>query len=91
MWTTYQLTPLLRLGGGLTARSGQSPNRNPGWYAKGFVVGDVMAEYKLLGDQIVAKLNISNIENKLYADALYSGHYIPGAGRLVQLTTSIKF
>ena len=30
VWTTYQLTPQLRVGGGLNARSQQTPNRNPG-------------------------------------------------------------
>ena len=35
--------------------------------------------------------NLTNLTNKLYADALYSGHYIPGAGRLLQVTLSGKF
>jgi catecholate siderophore receptor len=37
------------------------------------------------------KANVTNVTNKLYADALYSGHYIPGAGRVFQLTGSVKF
>ena len=35
--------------------------------------------------------NLSNVTNKLYADSLYSGHYVPGAGRVFQLTANIKF
>ncbi|RVT88780.1 TonB-dependent receptor [Inhella crocodyli] len=91
VWTTYQLTPQWRVGGGLTARSGMQPIRNPGYYAKGWVTGDLMAEYKVSGAPLVFKANLSNFTNKLYADALYAGHYIPGAGRLFQVTGSYTF
>ena len=33
----------------------------------------------------------SNVTNRLYADALYTAHYVPGPGRLVQLTASVTF
>lgn len=91
IWTTYQLTPKFRFGGGLNARSSQQPNRNPGYYAPKFVTGDLMAEYTPLPDQLSFKLNVTNVSDKLYADALYPGHYIPGEGRTVQLTASFKF
>ena len=90
-WTTYQFAPQWRAGAGLTARGGQQPIRNPGFHAKGFVIGDLMLEYQAVRDVLSYKLNVSNLGNKLYADALYPGHYIPGAGRLVQLTGSYKF
>ena len=90
-WTTYQLTQALRFGGGLNARSSQTPNRNPaGIVAPKFVTGDLMAEYTL-SEAVAFKLNVNNVANKLYADALYSGHYIPGAGRSVQLTMTARF
>jgi catecholate siderophore receptor len=91
VWTTYQLNPQWRIGGGLTARSGMQPIRNPGYHAKGWVTGDLMAEYKVASAPLVFKANLSNVTNKLYADALYPGHYIPGAGRLFQLTGSYTF
>lgn len=74
VWTTYQLTPQLRIGGGLNFRSEQTPNRNPGWAAPSFVTADVMAEYAF--EKFTLKANVSNVTNKLYADALYTGHYI---------------
>jgi catecholate siderophore receptor len=90
VWSTYQLTKALRFGGGLNARSSQTPNRNPaGIVAPRFVTGDLLAEYAL--NQTVAfKLNILNVTNKLYADSLYTGHYVPGAARSVQLTMSAR-
>lgn len=90
VWTTYQLTPQLRVGGGLNFRSSQTPNRNPGWDVPGYVTADLMAEYTI-SDNFSLKANLTNVTNKLYADAVYSGHYVPGAGRIFQITASMKF
>jgi len=90
VWTTYQITPQLRVGGGLNFRSAQTPNRNPGWEVPGYVTADLMAEYSV-NDSLTIKANLTNVTNKLYADAVYSGHYVPGAGRLFQITASMKF
>jgi len=90
VWTTYQLTPKVRVGGGLNARSSITPNRNPGWSAPRYITGDVMAEYAVSED-FTLKANVSNVTNKLYAESLYTGHYVPGAGRLLQVTGSLKF
>ena len=92
IWSTYQLTPQWRVGAGLNFRSRQSPadTSAPTWEAPGFMTADLMAEYALDAN-LTLKLNVSNIANKLYADTLYRGHYIPGAGRLVQATLTARF
>ena len=91
IWTTCQVLPSVRLGGGLNARSSQTPNRNPaGINAPSFVTGDLMAEYTM-SPAVGFKLNVNNVTNKLYADSLYTGHYIPGLGRKVQLTMTARF
>lgn len=90
IWSTYQVTPMWRIGGGLNFRGEQTPNRNPGWTVPSYVTADLMAEYAVT-ETVTLKANISNLANKRYADQLYSGHYIPGAGRLFQLTASLKF
>ena len=91
VWSTYLVTDLLRLGAGVNFRSRQQPNRNPGWYAPGYATMDLMAEYTMPSEKIVIKANLSNVFDKLYADSLYPGHYVPGPGRLFMLTTSLKF
>lgn len=91
VWSTYQITPKLRVGAGLNFRGRQTPNRNPGWEVPSWITADLMAEYKFDFDRLTLKANLSNITNKLYADSLYSGHYIPGAGRMLQVTANIKF
>jgi len=91
IWTTYQVLPSVRLGGGLNARSSQTPNSNPaGIIAPSFVTGDLMAEYTL-SQAVGFKFNVNNVTNKLYADAIYSGHYVPGLGRKIQLTMTARF
>jgi catecholate siderophore receptor len=90
LWSTYQVNPAWRVGGGLNFRGKQTPIRNPGWEVKPFVTADLIAEYTY-SKTVSFKANLSNVTNKLYADQLYSGHYIPGAGRLFQVTGSIKF
>ena len=91
VWSTYQITPKLRVGGGLNFRGRQTPNRNPGWEVPAWVTADLMAEYKFDFDKLTLKANLTNVTNKLYADSLYSGHYVPGAGRMLQVTANIKF
>lgn len=92
VWTTYQVTSRLRLGGGITARSkdrpvGQAPT-SPN-IAPSFVTADAMAEYAF--DAVTFKLNVINLANKHYADVLYRGHYVPGKPRTVQLTATARF
>ncbi|MDT8998287.1 TonB-dependent receptor [Paucibacter sp. APW11] len=91
LWTTYRLDGKWRIGAGLNARSSQQPNRNPGFYAPKFVIANLMAEYTLIEDALSFRVNVDNVTNKLYADSLYTGHYIPGKGRIVTVTGSYKF
>jgi catecholate siderophore receptor len=92
VWTTYQVFPQLRLGGGVNFRSKQAPAdvTAPGWQAPGFATIDLMAEYAIT-PEITLKGNIVNATDKYYADSLYRGHYVPGAGRLVQVGLSARF
>ena len=90
VWTTYQINTQWRVGAGINFRSEQSANRNPGWMAPAFSTVDLMTEYTF-NEKVSLKGNISNLNNVVYADSLYSGHYIPGAGRTAQLTLNVKF
>ena len=92
VWTTYQLTPRWRLGGGLNAKSADKPvglsatssNRAPS-----YVSADLMAEYAI-GD-LLLKANLTNVTNEHYAEYVYRGHYVPAQPRTLQLTVSYRF
>jgi len=93
VWTTYQLTPRLRVGGGVNARSSDKPvglAATSPLKAPGFVTYDLMGEYQMLAD-VAFKLSVNNLTDKHYADMLYRGHYIPGKGRMVMFTGTYKF
>ena len=91
IWSTYQITSRWRFGAGLNARSSATPLRNPaGIVAPKFVTGDLLAEYTPT-DQIALKLNVLNVTDKHYAESLYTGHYIQGAPRTVQVTLTTRF
>ncbi|MEY3673411.1 MAG: hypothetical protein RJB47_119, partial [Pseudomonadota bacterium] len=74
-WNTYQMNSQWRVGAGVNHRGAQTPTRNPGWEAPAFTTMDVMTEYRH-DDHLTFKGNVSNLTNKLYADQLYSGHYV---------------
>jgi len=90
VWTTCQMAPRWRVGGGLNFATGQTPNRNPGWEVPGYVTGDLMLEY-VASESVAIKANLNNVTNELYVNAVYSGHYVPGPGRTLQVTATLKF
>ena len=90
LWTTYRVLPKLRLGVGLNWRGEQNPDGARHVTADSFVTADAMAEYTF-SDTWSAKLNVSNLADKLYADGLYRGFYMPGAPRRVELTVKSMF
>lgn len=96
IWNTYKFLPKWRAGVGLNFRSKQSPadigtaNGGQQFYAPGYGTVDLMAEFTP-NQAYSIKANVTNVGNKLYADQVYRGHYVPGAGRLVQVTLNAKF
>ena len=90
LWTTYALTPQLRIGGGLNYRGAQNPEGSRAVTAPSFVTVDAMVEYSF-DEKTSLKLNVANLSDKLYADSLYRGFYTPGAPRSVQLTLKSRF
>jgi catecholate siderophore receptor len=90
LWTTYRVLPKLRVGAGLNYRSSQNPDGARHVRADSFVTADAMAEYTIDATWS-ARLNVTNLTDKLYADSLYRGFYAPGAPRRVELTMKAMF
>ena len=90
LWSTYRLAPKWRVGAGLNYRGEQNPDQNRNLVASAFTTADAMVEHNL-GANMIAKLNVTNLTNKLYADQLYRGFYVPGAVRRVELSLKTLF
>jgi catecholate siderophore receptor len=90
LWTTYKITPFVRLGGGVNYRGEQNPEGQRTLVAASFVTLDAMVEYSV-NDSTTLKFNITNLTDKLYADSLYRGFYAPGAARSIQLSLKTLF
>ena len=96
MWISYQATPKLRFGGGLRGATENRPLAGTTGAASlsnstpGYVVSDVMAEYKFTPD-LYAQVNVTNVTNKLYGDQLYPGFAIAGMARTVLFTVGARF
>ncbi len=90
LWTTYRLHPLWRIGAGLNHRSEQNPEGARHVTAPAFTTVDAMAEVTL-SDATLLKLNITNLTDRLYADSLYRGFYMPGAPRRIELSLKTLF
>ena len=90
LWSTYRLSGLWRVGGGLNHRSAQSPDQNRTVTAAAFTTVDAMVEHTLSENSLL-KLNVNNLTNRLYADQLYRGFYVPGAARRMELSLKTLF
>ena len=90
LWSTYAVTPQVRIGAGLNYRGKQNPEGSRAVVADSFITADAMVEYSV-DERTSLKLNGTNLTNKLYADTLYRGFYAPGAARTVQLTLKARF
>lgn len=89
-WTTYRVAPRWRVGLGMTYRGEQNPEGQRTVLASAFTVWDGMVEY-VVDERTTVKFNVSNITDKLYADALYRGFFTPGAPRKLMLSVKTVF
>lgn len=89
-WTTYRIASQWRVGLGMTYRGEQNPEGQRTVLAKSSTIWDGMVEY-VVDERTTVKFNVSNITDKLYADALYRGFYTPGAPRKLMLSVKTVF
>ncbi len=93
LWTTYQVTPELSLGGGVTHQSQtvannptqtQVLNRVPRYWRV-----DAFARYAFASADV--QLNLNNLTDALYYEQYYSGHAVPAEGFNANLTFGLRF
>lgn len=94
VFSAYDVTRRLTLGGGLNAESSRVPSSTPDtngfWQVvPGYVTLSALARYQLRSDLSV-QLNVDNLLNGHYYDGLDDNHVMVGAGRSVHLTLAFR-
>ncbi|WP_085705438.1 TonB-dependent siderophore receptor [Pseudomonas sp. B8(2017)] len=91
LWTTYNITPKLTIGGGAFYVDEVFGNTTNSVMVDSYWRYDAMASYKLT-KHVDLQLNVQNLTNEVYYDKAYSAHYAnQAAGRTALLTTSFHF
>ena len=90
LWTTYQVTPKLTLGGGVNAMS--SITSAAGLRAGGYATFDAMAAYQFT-PKLKLQVNADNIFNRHYYTRVGSANTfnIPGAERSLMANVRYDF
>lgn len=91
LWSNYQLTHRLQIGGGMNYQSRRfaSLTTNPWISVPGYTTFDAMAKYQLTS-HIRAQVNVKNLTDKYYFDQLHGFHVIPGEGRTALFTLAFS-
>ena len=104
LWSTYQLTSRWKIGGGVEAKGNRQgfnpssaaavPTLNGVYHpntAPGYARWDALAAYEQ--NKWALRLNVKNVFDKLYYDAIYdNGPFtVPGTRRTATLTLDYKF
>lgn len=94
IWTEYQLTHALAIGGGAqftgeyyfntTATPDAVPESISYW------LFNAMARYDV-NENLSLRLNVENIADEQYVERGYAAHFTPGRGRSVSLTAEMNF
>lgn len=90
LWTTCRLPWGLEAGGGVQYVGDRYTNTTNTRTAPGYWLFDAMAAWRL-NERFALRLNFYNLADERYIDRVGGGHFIPGAGRSVALTTDIDF
>ncbi|MEQ1763254.1 MAG: TonB-dependent siderophore receptor [Pyrinomonadaceae bacterium] len=89
LWTTYRWDRFF-FGGGpryVGKRYGNNTNTR---FVEDYWVADLMASYRLTKN-VDLRVNLNNVGDKYYMDRIGGGHIVPGAGRVVLVSSSFRF
>lgn len=90
LWTTYNLPLRFTVGTGVQFVDKRYSNNIETSSVPGYWLQDAMVSWKA-NDHLDLRLNVSNLWDTEYIDRVGGGHSIPGIGRTVILTASVKF
>lgn len=89
LWTTYRWDRFF-FGGGprfVGKRYGNNINTR---FVEDYWVADLMASYRV-SKNVDLRVNLNNVGDKYYIDRIGGGHIVPGAGRVLLVSSSFRF
>lgn len=90
LWMTMRLPWDVTVGGGAQYMDAVFRNATNTAFVPSYWLVNGVAAYGV-NEHLTLRLNINNLLNEVYVDRIGGGHYIPGATRSVQLSTSLRF
>lgn len=91
LWTTYQVTPAIDVGGGIDYTGKRYVNDANSYWFKPYARVDATIGYKV-NDNLDLRLNVQNLTNKLYYDAAHVGVFANVApGRSALLSVNLNY
>ncbi|HEU4876480.1 MAG TPA: TonB-dependent receptor, partial [Sphingomicrobium sp.] len=89
LWTTYKLPFGVEVGGGVRYVGERFTNVLNARKVEAYVAADATVGYEFSRD-FTLRLNAFNLFDKRFADQISGGHFVPGPGRSVLATLSIR-
>ncbi len=90
LWSTYALSSKIEFGLGAQFVDERFNNTSNARSAPSYWVYEASASYAV-NDQLGLRLNVQNITDEKYIDFVGGGHFIPGLGRVLLLSSSFTF
>ena len=90
LWSTYALSSNIEFGLGAQFVDERFNNTSNSRSAPSYWVYEASASYAV-NDQLGFRLNVQNLTDEKYIDFVGGGHFIPGLGRIVLLSSSFTF
>lgn len=89
VWTTFALPKNIGVGGGAQFMDSVFRNATNTASVPSYWLINAMASYEV-NTHLTLRMNANNLANEQYIDRVGGGHYIPGPGRQVMLTATVK-
>jgi catecholate siderophore receptor len=90
LWTTYRLPRGFEIGGGIRYMGDRLNSSTTRRLAPAYTLYEATAAWEA-GQHLTLRLNLYNLTDERYIDRVGGGHFIPGPGRSVALTTGFDF
>ena len=90
IWTTFQLPWEIEVGGGTQYMDAVFRNATNTAQVPSYWLINALAAYTV-NEHLTLRINAVNLADVDYVDRIGGGHYIPGSGRSVQISSGFKF